>query len=223
MNIQKELFALQDLGYREFHARLMPSIDKNKIIGVRTPALRKLATSIPPAECAEFFQKLPHTFYEENNIHACLVSAIRDFDTVIHETNRFLPYIDNWATCDMFFPKVFQKNPELLLPHVHRWIASKDVYAVRFGIGCLMRLFLDDNFRPEYPQMVAAIRRDEYYIRMMVAWYFATALAKQYDAVLPYLTENRLEKWVHNKTIQKAVESYRISPDKKTFLRSLRQ
>ncbi len=223
MHIQKELFALQDTAYRDFHARLMPNIDKEKIIGVRTPALRKLAASVPPETCAAFLADLPHTYYEENNVHACLISAIRTFDEALSETERFLPYIDNWATCDMFFPKVFQKNPETLLPHIRRWLACNAEYTVRFGIGCLMRLFLGEAFRPEYPAMVAEIRKDAYYIRMMIAWYFATALAKQYDAVLPYLTEHRLDSWVHNKTIQKAVESYRIPAETKLYLRTLRR
>lgn len=223
MDIQKELFALQDTGYRDFHARLMPTVDKATIIGVRTPALRKFAKGVPAADRACFLASLPHAYYEENNLHGLFISAIRDFDSALAETERFLPYIDNWATCDMFFPKVFAQNNTALLPHIRRWLADDAEYTVRFGIGLLMRLFLDAAFSPEYPALVAAVRREEYYIRMMVSWYFATALAKQYNAVLPYLTENRLDTWVHNKTIQKAVESYRISNETKAYLKTLRR
>lgn len=223
MHIQNELFALQDKGYRDFHARLMPTVDKALIIGVRTPALRRLAKTVPPEDKAAFLGSLPHIYYEENNLHALFVSGIRDFDAALSETERFLPYIDNWATCDMFLPKVFQKNAAALLPHIRRWLDAQEEYTVRFGIGLLMRLFLDEAFSPEYPALVAGIRREEYYIRMMAAWYFATALAKQYSAVLPFLEENRLPAWTHNKAIQKAVESYRIPDAVKTYLKTLRR
>ncbi len=223
MDIQKELFALQDTGYRDFHARLMPTVDKKKIIGVRTPALRNFAKRVPAAERAAFLAALPHDYYEENNLHGLFVSAIRDFDSALAETERFLPYIDNWATCDMFFPKVFAQNAASLLPHIRRWLAAEAEYTVRFAIGLLMRLFLEDAFSPVYADMVASVSREEYYIRMMVSWYFATALAKQYDAILPYLTENRLDTWVHNKTIQKAIESYRIPDESKAYLKMLKR
>ncbi len=224
MNIQKELFALQDLKYRDFHATLMPTVSKDVIIGVRTPALRKLAKSLKGTPAAEeFLRTLPHAYYEENNLHAFLVAEIREYDRALSETERFLPYIDNWATCDMFFPKVFLKNADTLLPKIRDWLASEKEYTVRYAIGLLMRLFLDEAFSMEYPAMVAAVRREDYYIKMMVAWYFATALAKQYEVVLPFLTENRLDTWTHNKTIQKSVESLRIPKETKTYLKTLKR
>ena len=223
MHIQNELFALQDTGYRDFHARLMPTVDISRIIGIRTPALRRFSKTVPPDNAAAFMRELPHTYYEENNLHALFISGIRDFNAALAETERFLPYIDNLATCDMFFPKVFQKNAVALLPHIQRWVEAREEYTVRFAIGLLMRLFLDEKFSPEYPALVADIRREEYYIHMMVAWYFATALSKQYDAILPFLQKNALPIRTHNKAIQKAVESYRIPDDVKAYLKTLRR
>lgn len=221
--IQTQLFSLQDCAYRDFNARLIPTVPKERIIGVRTPALRKFAKSLAKTpDAAEFLCELPHTYYEENNLHAFLLETFRDFDRLIEALDRFLPFVDNWATCDFMSPKLFQSRRDELLPHIFRWMDASDVYTVRFAIGMLMRHYLDDAFSPDYPALVAAVSSEEYYINMMIAWYFATALAKQYDAVLPYLTEHRLSSWIHNKTIQKAVESNRIPKETKQFLRTLR-
>ncbi len=222
--IQKRLFEMQDLKYRDFHSRLMPTVDKEKVIGVRTPELRKFAKEISKTDYArEFLQILPHKYYEENNLHAFLIEEINDFDLCIAELNRFLPYVDNWATCDMMRPKIFKKHLPELLNEIGIWLNSKDTYTLRFGIEMLMVYFLDENFSPEYPETISKIRSDEYYIKMMVAWYFATALSKRYDEVLTYLEQNRLDADTHNKTIRKAVESYRISDEKKKYLRTLKR
>ncbi len=224
MNIQNELFKLQDLKYKKFHTRLMPTVSEEKVIGVRVPQLRKLAkTFAKDANCAAFLNALPHTYYEEDNVHAFVIEQIKDFDAVITETERFLPYIDNWATCDMFLPKVFKTNADKLLPYVQNWLVSDKTYTVRYGMGILLKLFLEGDFKPEYLKWVADVKSEEYYIRMMQAWYFATALAKQYDSAIVYLTEHRLEAWTHNKTIQKAIESYRIAPETKEYLRTLKR
>ncbi|MDO5547028.1 MAG: DNA alkylation repair protein [Eubacteriales bacterium] len=223
-SIQQELFALQDTGYRDFHARLIPTVPKESIIGVRTPALRKLAKAFAKTPEAEaFLLDLPHTYYEENNLHAFLLETRRDYAQLIEELNRFLPYVDNWATCDMMSPKLFKKHLPELYQQIPLWLQSQDVYTVRFAIGMLMQHYLDEAFLPEYPAVVAAVQSEEYYINMMIAWYFATALAKQYDAVLPYLLQHRLSPWVHNKTIQKAVESNRIPKETKQYLRTLKR
>lgn len=215
-----ELFELQDLKYRDFHAKLMPTVDKEKIIGVRVPQLRKMAKRVKGTMEAEaFLKKLPHEYYEENNLHAFLVEFIKDFDTALYETERFLPYIDNWATCDMFYPKVFKKNAELLMPKIEEWIKSDKTYTVRYAIGLLMRM----DFKKEHMDMVSSVKSDEYYINMMIAWYFATALSFNYEEAAVYLSENRLSKWVHNKTIQKATESYRIDIDIKNILRGMKR
>ncbi len=223
MDIRSELFALQDLSYRDFHARLMPTVQKETVIGVRTPALRRLVRQIPTQDAASFLSSLPHTYYEENNVHACLIAACKDFETALHLTEAFLPYIDNWATCDMFFPKIFEKNAEALLPHILTWIRDDAEYTVRFAIGLLLRLFLDERFSADYLALVAETKQDDYYVYMMVAWFFSVALVKQYEATLPFLLEHRLPRRTHNKAIQKAIESYRISPEKKTYLRTLRR
>lgn len=223
MDIQKELFALQDLSYREFHARLMPTVPKENIIGVRTPMLRRLSRQLSPSDASAFLSELPHHFYEENNVHACLISSCKDFDTALSLTEDFLPFIDNWATCDMFFPKIFEKNADLLLPHIRKWIQDKHAYTVRFSIGLLMRLFLETRFSPEYLSLVSDIPQNDYYVYMMTAWFFSVALVKQYDATLPFLLEYRLPRLTHNKTIQKALESYRIPTKTKAYLRTLRR
>ncbi len=215
-----ELFKLQDLKYRDFHAKLMPTIDKEKIIGVRVPELRKLAKRIRGTEAAnEFLKKLPHKYYEEDNLHAFLVEQIKDFDEALSETERFLPYIDNWATCDMFYPKVFKKYPERLMPKIKEWIKSDRTYTVRYAIGLLMRM----DFREEHMEMVSRVRSDEYYVNMMIAWYFATALAFNCEEAIKYIEEKRLDAWVHNKTIQKAIESYRIDGELKRKLKLMRK
>ena len=221
-DIQAALFALQDPSYRDFHAKLIPNIPKSRIIGVRAPVLRKFAKSLPPEQAAPFLQTLPHDYYEENNLQVFLIEPIRDFDEALARTEAFLPYIDNWATCDYFSPKVFRKNPEILLPHIARWIACGDAYTVRYGIGMLMRYFLDERFAPCYPEQVTACDSEEYYVNMMIAWYFATALARQEAAILPWFTSRRLPPWIHRKAIQKSIESYRIRPELKDRLRALR-
>lgn len=221
--MEKRLFALQDPDYRDFHCRLMPTVNPNLVIGVRTPQLRALAKDVDGSEDAKrFLVSLPHRYYEENNLHGMLIERINDFDACIAALDAFLPHIDNWATCDLISPKVFKKHLRELIPQIRRWMASDHAYTVRFGIGMLLKHYLDDAFDLAYLQWVAALEWDDYYVKMMVAWYFATALAKQWDAALPYLTERQLDRWVHNKTIQKAVESYRISDEQKTALRSLR-
>ncbi len=223
MTITEHLFSLQDLGYRDFKARLMPTIDKETIIGVRTPALRKFAKQIAKTgDAAAFISQLPHKYYEENNLHAFIVEQIADYDEAIRQTERFLPYIDNWATCDSFSPKAFKKHTAELLENVKAWIKSTHTYTCRFGIEMLMSFYLDDLFRPEYSEMVATVRSDEYYVKMMIAWYFATALTKQYDATIGYITGKRLDSWCHNKTIQKAIESFCISDERKAFLKRLK-
>lgn len=222
-DLQKQLFELQDLEYREFHSRLMPEIDIENIIGIRVPVLRAFAKQLAGTETAEIFiQELPHTYYEENNLHMMLITSIRDYDRCLYELQRFLPYIDNWATCDFPVPKCFAKHKQELLPEIRAWIASGETYTIRYGIGMLMRLYLDEDFLPEYLELATGISSEEYYVNMMLAWYLATALAKQWEAVIPYLEERRFSDWVHRKTIQKAIESRRITEEQKTYLRSLR-
>ena len=218
--IQKHLFELQDMAYRDFHSRLMPGIDKETIIGIRVPVLRKYAKSIAGTELSEkFIKELPHRYYEENNLHMMLITRIKDYDRCLLEIERFLPYIDNWATCDFPAPKCFENHKEDLLPVIKRWIASSETYTIRYGIGMLMRLYLDADFDPEYVRIVAEVKSDEYYVNMMIAWYMATALAKQWDVVIPYIEEHHMSDWVHRKTIQKAVESYRITDEQKRYLK----
>ena len=219
--IQENLFGLQDSGYRDFQSKLMPTVDKNTVIGVRMPYLRKLALQIGIDN--EFLSSLPHAYYEENNLHALMIMQIEDYQQAIDAVNDFIPYIDNWATCDLLSPKVFEKHKEKLLPQIDKWLLSDHTYTVRFAIGMLLRHFLDDDFSDDYPKAVARIRSEEYYVNMMIGWYFATALAKQYDLVLPYLIEHRLSKAAHNMTIQKAIESYRITKEQKTYLTTLKR
>lgn len=222
-DIQKNLFALQDLKYKEFHQKLMPTIDKNTVIGVRVPLLRKYVKSLDYNKNAEFIKTLPHIYYEENNVHAFLIEQIKDFDKCIDELETFLPYIDNWATCDMLTPKCFKKNTERLLPYIQKWIKSEHAYTVRFAVNMLMKFFLDENFKKEYSDMVKNIFSEEYYVNMVRAWYFATALSKHHEIVLPYLLKNQLDTWTHNKTIQKAIESYRITKEQKEYLKKLKR
>lgn len=215
MTIQERLFELQDVKYREFHRGLVPTADADYIIGVRMPLLRQLAKEIEPAP---FFYELPHRYYEENQLHAILISGMKDYDLCLREVERFLPYVDNWATCDGLRPRCFVKHTDELEPFVQRWLASEHEYTVRFGIGVLEAFFLDKAFCSEQLQWVAAIRREEYYIKMMQAWYFATALAKQWQAALPVIAT--LPEWVRRKTIQKACESFRVPQAHKDYLRS---
>ena len=223
VDILEKIVALQDKSYQAFQSKLMPTVPSEKIIGVRTPMLRKLAKEISGTKQAEsFLNSLPHKYYEENNLHAFLVENIKDYDTALVETEKFLPYIDNWATCDCFCPKVFAKHKEELLIPIRRWLNSDKIYTVRYAMGMLMRYYLDEEFRTEYLGWVADVHSEEYYLNMMRAWYFATALAKQPEAALPWLTTRRLDTWTHNKTIQKAVESFRITPEMKQQLCMLR-
>jgi 3-methyladenine DNA glycosylase AlkD len=221
--IQRRLFELQDLKYKEFQCKLMPTVNPETVIGVRTPDMRKLAKDYSKApEAMEFLKILPHRYYEENNLHGFLIETIKDYDAAVAAVDAFLPYIDNWATCDLMSPKVFKKHLTELYEKIIVWLKSDRTYTVRFGIGMLMSFYLDEHFKHEMLELVAGIRSEEYYINMMIAWYFATALAKQYDATLPYIQEQRLEKWTHNKAIQKAIESYRISDESKAYLRTLK-
>ena len=221
--IRERLFELQDEKYRDFQQGLIPSVEQKEFIGIRTPALRKLAKELYKAgDLDEFFQDLPHKYFDENQLHAFAISEIKDFDECMKALEEFLPFVDNWATSDQMSPKVFKKNKEELFSHIKKWLGSDHTYTVRFGIGMLMQHFLDEDFDLSYPEMVAEIRSDEYYINMMIAWYFATALAKQYERILPFIEEKRLSPWTHNKAIQKSVESYRITDEQKTYLRRLK-
>lgn len=221
--IRQMLFQLQDTQYRDFHKKLIPTIDEKTIIGVRVPELRKLARKLVKQEgIDEFLLDLPHAYYEENQLHALMIAEEKDFEISMQKISRFLPYIDNWAVCDQKANPVYKKNKEKLLTYIEQWIESDQTYTVRYAIGLLMQHFLDDAFDIRYPKMAAAVRSEEYYIQMMVAWYFATALAKQYEAILPFIEEKCLDVWTHNKAIQKAVESYRITPEQKAYLKTLK-
>lgn len=218
--IKQRLFELQDVKFREFHSRLIPNIDPVTVIGVRTPELRRLAKEI--SEDEGFLRVLPHEYYEENQLHALIITGMKNFGGCIARLDEFLPYADNWATTDIMTVKMFKKHTAELLPHIRRWLDSGRTYTVRYAVGCLMNFFLDGEFRPEYPEMVSGVDCGEYYVSMMVAWYFATALAKQYDAVIPYIEGRRLDTATHRRTIQKAVESFRITDEQKAYLRTLR-
>ncbi len=221
--IRQALFAARDDAYREFQAKLFPTVPGDTIIGVRTPALRSYAKQlIKRADISEFLSALPHAYFDENQLHAFLLSEEKNYKKCVEGIERFLPYIDNWATCDQLSPKVFKKHREELPEPIRRWLRSEETYTLRFGIGMLMEHYLDDAFDPVYPDMVAAVRSEEYYVKMGIAWYFATALAKQYDAALPYLEQRRLDPWTHNKAIQKALESRRIAPEQKDYLKNLK-
>ena len=221
--IRKELYSLQDLKYRDLQIRTIPTVKPESIIGVRTPELRRMAKALAGREGAGVFtESLPHRYFEENQLHAFFISGMKDFAVCLAELERFLSYVDNWATCDQMSPRVFRKHRRELAEHIRRWIGSERTYTVRFGIGMLMEHYLDEDFDPAYPELAASVRSEEYYVNMMIAWYFATALAKQYEAVLPYIENRRLDPWTHNKTIQKSVESYRITPEQKEYLKSLR-
>ena len=221
--ILKQLRSLRDASYGNFQAKLIPTVAPDRIIGVRTPALRQLAKQLRgTAEAEQFISQLPHTWFDENQLHAFIIAGLKPFETCIDAVERFLPHIDNWATCDQLSPKCFKKHTQELLPHICKWTKSKQTYTIRFGMGMLMRYYLDEAFRPEHLEWVASIKSNEYYIRMMQAWFFATALAKQWDATMPYIEQGRLEKDTHNKTIQKAVESYRITAEQKAMLKTMR-
>ena len=218
------LFALRDESYATFQAKLTPTVDKSLFIGVRVPDVRKLAKKIKDEPfVATFLQELPHKYYDENMLHGLLISEMKDYDKAITETDYFLPFVDNWAVCDIMSPKIFKKHKSDLIAKIREWVKSSETYTVRFGIEMLMCHFLDDDFLLEYLEIPATVRSDEYYVNMMIAWFFATALAKQWNSTIPYIEKNRLDRWTHNKTIQKAVESYRITDKQKVYLRTLKQ
>ncbi len=222
--IRDELFRIKDDKYRDFQSKLIPTADPDSFIGVRTPALRQYAKTLKAREdIGAFLEDLPHTYFDENQLHAFIVSEIRNYDDCLEAVETFLPYVDNWATCDQMSPKIFRKHKEELLDAIPAWIGSGRTYTVRFGIKMLMDHFLNEDFDRRFADMVAGVRSEEYYVRMMVAWYFATALAKQYDAILPYIREQRLDIWTHNKAIQKALESNRVSREQKDYLRGLKR
>ena len=218
------LFKRQDVKYRDFQAPLFPGVTKERLIGVRTPELRKLAKELSGSDLAKrFIKELPHYYFDENQLHAFIISLIKDYEMCLKEVDKFLPYIDNWGTCDQLSPKVFSKHKDELIPNIQKWLNSEHVYVKRFAIGLLLRLYLDESFKEDYLKWVSNIQSEEYYINMMIAWYFATALAKQWDIAIKYIEDKKLSTWVHNKTIQKAVESYRITDEQKTYLKSLKE
>lgn len=220
--ITAQLFAMADEEYKKFSAKLIPNIDSETIIGIKTPPLRAFAKTLPESESNEFLSELPHKYFDENQLHSFIICNMRDYERCLCEVDRFLPFVDNWATCDQLSPKVFAKNKDKLLPEVYRWIASEHTYTIRFGVGMLLCHYLDDSFTPEHLRIVAAIRSEEYYIRMMCAWYFATAIAKQSEDTLPYFEQGILEEWVRKKAIQKANESRRVSDDIKNLLKNMK-
>lgn len=223
MKAQELLFQLQDKGYRDFQSKLIPTIPVETIIGVRIPVIRKLAKEYgKDPESVEFLKQLPHTYYDENILHALLVAEIKDYEVCVKEVERFLPYVDNWAVCDIFSPRVFRKNRDRLIGKIKEWAASEHPYTCRFGMEMLMIHFLDEDFRVEYLEIPAAVHSEEYYVNMMIAWFYATALAKQWDVAVGYIEKKCLDPWTHNKTIQKARESYRITREQKEYLKTLK-
>ena len=222
-SIKEKLFKLQDKKYQELQSKIIPNIDSSTIIGVRTPEIKKLAKEVVKGDYKPFLEELPHKYYDENQLHAFIISEIKNYDECIKYINAFLPYINNWATCDTLIPKVFKKNPDKLIIEVKKWIKSKDTYTIRYGIGTLMRFYLNDKFKEDYLELVSKIKSNEYYVNMMIAWFFATSLAKQYDKTIKYIENNKLDTWVHNKTIQKAIESYRITDKQKDYLRKYKR
>ena len=223
MNIREELFALRDEGYAAFQQKLIPGVPAERVIGVRVPELRKLAKRYyKDSEHRQFLQALPHGYYDEDLLHALLIAEEKDFARCLEETEAFLPFVDNWAVCDIFSPKVFAKHKEELLQRIRIWAKSEKTYICRFGIGMLMQHFLDTDFDAAYLEIPAAVQSEEYYVNMMLAWFFATALAKQWEATIPYLENKRLARWTHNKTIQKARESYRMTAAEKEYLKRLK-
>ena len=223
MDIVKKLLSMQDLEYKAFHSKLMPTVDENRIIGIRIPVLRKFSKQLTANEAKEFLQNLPHFYYEENNLHAFIIERIGDYDECINAVNEFLPFVDNWATCDSLRPKVFKKHLPELLEQIKMWINSEYTYTVRFGLEMLMCYYLDEAFSTEILSLAASVKSEEYYVKMMLAWFFATALAKQYEATLPFIENDILDNWTHNKTVQKAVESYRITDEQKDYLKKLKR
>ena len=223
MNIKEELLALQDISYADFQAKLTPNIPRDLFIGVRVPELRKLAKKVAEEpETSKFLRDLPHKYYDENMLHGLIISEIKDYDACIEAVDIFLPYVDNWAVCDIMSPKIFKKNKTALLEKIKEWSASEKTYTCRFGIEMLMSHFLDEDFKPEYLEIPASVKSEEYYVKMMIAWFFATALAKEWDATIKYMEDQRLDRWTHNKAIQKARESRRITPKQKEYLKSFK-
>ncbi len=219
----KQLFELKDDAYKEFHSKLIPDVDKNKIIGIRTPALRKFAKDYSKTpESKLFISELPHKYYEENNLHAFIIESVNDITDALKLTESFLPYIDNWATCDMFFPAVFKKHPEIMEKKAFEWIASKKTYVIRYGIGIFMKMFLGDNYNKKYPEAISKIKSVDYYVNMMIAWYFATGLTKRYNDIISFFEKPVLDKWTHNKAIQKARESLCVPKEVKAYLNTLK-
>ena len=223
MSVYEKLLTVKDYEYREFQVKLVPNISPDSILGVRTPDMRKIAKEVSQSdERDSFLKELPHKYYEENLVHFFIISTIKDFDECIAAVETFLPYIDCWPVSDQSSPKVFKKNHNKLLPYIRKWIASDHVYTARFGIRMLMNEYLGDDFKEEYLELAASNKGEDYYLKMMVAWYFATALAKRYDESVKYIEERKLDEWVHKKAIQKAVESYRVSDEHKQYLKSFR-
>lgn len=221
--ITNKLLLLQDLNYREFHAKLIPNVSKESIIGVKNPNVKQVAKEIIKNHDEELFiGNLPHKYYEENNLHSYIICECKDYNKTIKLLDDFLPYVDNWATCDIITPKIFKKNRDKLLTEIERWINSNNTYIIRFGIKMLMNFFLDDEFKKEYLDIPLKIKSNEYYVNMMIAWFYSTALAKQYEETIKIIESKKLNKWIHNRSIQKALESYRVDNDKKTYLRSLK-
>ena len=221
--ITEELLRNQDIKYRDMQVKIIPNIEADSIIGVRTPVLRKLAKDYAKRpDIEEFLSAIPHQFFDEDQLHAFIISEMKDYEKCMKELNAFLPYVNNWATCDQMSPKVFKKNRKDLLDEIEKWLKSDKTYTIRFAIGMLMEHFLKEDFKIDYPKKVARIRSEEYYVNMMIAWYFATALAHRYDAIIPFIEKKKLDTWTHNKSIQKAIESYRITDEQKDYLRSLK-
>ncbi len=223
-NIRIELFKMKDEKYKDFQSKLIPNIDQSNVIGVRTNKLRNYAKElVKNNNHFSFLEKLPHKYFDENQLHAFIISEIKNYNECISYLNKFLPYVDNWATCDQMSPKIFKKNTDELIEQINVWINSKETYTIRFGIGILMHYYLDDNFKDKYLYLVSKIKSNEYYVNMMRAWYFATALAKQYEKTIKIIEDKKLDIWTHNKTIQKAIESYRISKEQKEYLKGLKR
>jgi len=221
--IRRELFACQDVKFKELNLKLIPSLDASRVIGVRTPDVRRIAKQYGKRQNVDsFLAALPHDYFEENNVHAAIIASFRDYEMTVAALDKFLPFVDNWATCDMMTPTVFKKNTERLIVEIRRWLCSGKTYSVRFAIRMLMCFYLEDNYLPEYAELVSGVKSDEYYVKMMAAWYFATALAKRYDDILPFIADGQLDKWTHNKAVQKAVESFRITPEQKAHLKTLK-
>ena len=222
-DLHRKLYDLQDLKYRDMQIKIIPTVEPESVIGVRTPELKSIAKDIlKDGNYKGFLEELPNRYFEENQLQAFIISGIKDLNECMEDLETFLPYVDNWATCDQMSPKIFRKHKDVLFLHIKEWVNSEKTYTVRFGIGMLMEHFLDDDFDPLYPELVAKLRSEEYYVNMMIAWYFATALAKQYESILPFIEEKRLDDWTHNKAIQKSLESRRITEEQKLYLKSLK-